>query len=185
MYSGEMTGKVVSVSRDDVHRFSKKLVASILLVEGYGVEGDAHAGTTVQHLSRVRTDPRQPNLRQVHLIQVELFDELSEAGFNVGPAALGENIATAGLDLLHLPRGTVLKIGNDAAVEITGLRNPCLQIDNFLQGLLKAVLPKDEDGNVVRKAGIMSIVISGGTAKQGDLIRVCLPAGPHEQLTRV
>lgn len=176
---------VVSVSRDSGHRFSKKLEQSIVLLEGLGVEGDAHAGVTVQHLSRVRVDPTQPNLRQVHLIQTELFDELAEQGFDVNPGDLGENIATHGVDLLALPRGAVLHVGSNAIIQLTGLRNPCVQIDQFQSGLLKAVVMQDADGQVVRKAGVMGIVIRGGTIAPGDTISVELPLGPQTQLERV
>lgn len=177
--------QVVSVSRDDQHRFSKQVTPVIRLLAGLGVEGDAHAGTTVKHRSRVRRDPGQPNLRQVHLIQAELLDELVGKGFTVQPADLGENILTRGLDLLGLPRGTKLSIGADAMVEITGVRNPCAQIDNFQPGLLKAVLDEDEQGNLIRKAGIMGVVLSGGEVKAGDAIHVELPPEPHFPLERV
>jgi MOSC domain-containing protein YiiM len=157
----------------------------IRLVEGLGIEGDAHAGTTVKHRSRVTRDPTQPNLRQVHLIQAELFDELAAAGFNVSAGDMGENITTKGLDLLALPAGTRLHIGDSAIVEVTGLRNPCVQIDQFQKGLMKATLDKDADGNLVRKAGVMSIVIAGGDVRPGDAIKVSLPALPHKKLEPV
>lgn len=176
---------VVSVSRSAQHNFSKETLQSCQLVEGLGVQGDAHSGTTVQHLSRVRADPTQPNLRQVHLIHAELFDELEQQGFAVKPGDLGENITTQGIDLLGLPEGTVLRIGADAVVQVTGLRNPCLQINHFQTGLLKAVLPRDSDGNVVRKAGIMGIVLTGGNVLVNDGIQVELPAEPHRPLERV
>ena len=176
---------VVSVSRDDKHRFNKRLVDEIELIEGIGIKGDAHAGTTVQHRSRVRADPTQPNLRQVHLLHGELFAELRDHGFDVAPGQLGENVVTSGVDLLALPRRTVLRIGPQAAIEMTGLRNPCKQIETFKPGLLKEVVGRDNDGNVVRKAGVMSIVIRGGTVRPGDRIVVELPGGPHEALDRV
>lgn len=178
-------GRVVSVSRDSRHQFSKQPAESITLVAGLGVEGDAHAGVTVQHRSRVRLDPTAPNLRQVHLIGEELLDEVAAKGFAVAPGQLGENVTTAGIELLTLPRGTVLQLGPDAEVEITGLRNPCSQIDAFDKGLLKVVVSRDADGRVIRKAGVMAIVLQGGIVKAGDAIGVVLPAEPHESLERV
>ena len=180
-----MSAAVTAVSRDGEHRFSKPVVPAITLLAGLGVEGDAHAGTTVQHRSRVAVDPTQPNLRQVHLIHEELFAELAEAGFAVKPGDLGENVTTAGLDLLALPRGTLLRLGADAVVEVTGLRNPCKQIDGFRTGLLKRVVGRDSAGAVVRKAGIMGVVVSGGRVAPGDPIAVELPAPPHLPLERV
>lgn len=184
-----MTGRnqpvVLAVSRDGQHRFSKPNADEIVLLAGLGVEGDAHAGVTVQHRSRVAADPSQPNLRQVHLIHSELHDELRERGYAVTAGQLGENITTRGLDLLGLPRGTVLRIGPDAVVEVTGLRNPCTQIDDFSSGLLAEVVGRDEHGRVVRKAGIMSVVVQGGPVRPGDTIDVQLPDGPHEPLDRV
>ncbi|MBO0594838.1 MOSC domain-containing protein [Nesterenkonia sp. E16_7] len=180
-----MGNHVVSVSQSAEHSFSKKPLRSCVLVEGLGVQGDAHAGETVQHLSRVQADPTQPNLRQVHLIHAELFDELGAEGFSVRPGDLGENITTRGVDLLSLPEGTVLHIGETAVVQVTGLRTPCFQIDRFQSGLLKAVLPRDSEGNVVRKAGVMGIVCAGGEVSVGDGIRVEFPAEPHRALERV
>ncbi|MFC7247926.1 MOSC domain-containing protein [Catellatospora aurea] len=176
---------VVAVSRDSEHRFSKPNADEIELIAGLGVAGDAHAGVTVQHLSRVAADPTQPNLRQVHLIHAELHDEVREQGFAVAPGQLGENITTRGLDLLSLPRGTVLRIGPQAVVEVTGLRNPCAQIDRFEDGLLKQVVYRDDAGDLIRKAGIMSIVLAGGTVRPGDTVTVELPAEPHLPLERV
>ncbi len=144
-----------------------------------------HAGVTVKHRSRVAQDPTQPNLRQVHLIHEELFDEVLEEGFKVAPGELGENVTTRGIDLPALPTGTLLRIGDEAVVKITGLRNPCLQIDAFQDGLLKQVVGRDAAGNIVRKAGIMSIVTAGGVVRPGDRIRVDLPAEPHRPLERV
>jgi len=180
-----MDGAVVAVSRSGSHTFSKPNEGSITLVTGLGVAGDAHAGETVKHRSRVARDPSQPNLRQVHLIHAELFDELAAKGFSVAPGALGENVTTRGIDLLGLPRGTVLRIGAEAVVEVTGLRNPCAQIDGLQQGLMAAVLDRDEDGNLVRKAGIMGVVITGGEMRPGDVIRVDLPMGAHVRLEPV
>jgi len=139
-------------------------------------------GETVKHRSRVAADPSQPNLRQVHLMHAELFDELRNKGFNVGPGDLGENIVTQGLDLLSLPRGALLRFGAEATVEITGLRNPCKQIDDFMPGLLKAVLDRDDEGKLIRKAGIMTVVRSGGTIRPGDVIVIDLPDGPWHKL---
>lgn len=176
---------VVSVSRDDRHRFSKSPADLIRLLAGLGVEGDAHAGVTVQHRSRVAADPTAPNLRQVHLIQSELFDDLRAAGYDVAPGQLGENITTTGIDLLGLPRGAIVRIGAQAAIEITGLRNPCAQINRFSPGLLKQVLGQDQDGALVRKAGVMGIVLAGGFVAPGDAVSVTWPDGPPQPLERV
>jgi MOSC domain-containing protein YiiM len=173
------------VSRDAEHHFSKAVTTQITLLLGLGVQGDAHAGVTVQHRSRVAADPTQPNLRQVHLIHVELHSELRDQGFHVGPGQMGENVLTAGVDLLGLPCGTLLRLGGEAVVQVTGLRNPCVQIDTFAPGLLKAVVRRDQDGNVIRKAGIMGVVVHGGSVRPGDSITVRLPAGPHRPLERV
>jgi len=178
-------GHVVAVSRDDVHRFSKAAVEAITLVAGLGVAGDAHSGVTVQHRSRVARDPSQPNLRQVHLIHTELLDEVDEAGFTVPPGAMGENVTTAGVDLLGLPVGTRLLLGAEAVVEVTGLRNPCLQIEAYEPGLLKRMVGRDADGAVVRRAGVMSVVLHGGDVRPGDAIQVRLPAEPHLPLAPV
>ena len=176
---------MVAVSRDGDHRFSKPQTQEILLLAGLGVHDDAHAGTTVQHRSHIATDPTQPNLRQVHLIHAELFAELAEQGFDVQPGQLGENITTGNLDLLALPRGTQLRIGPEAVVEVTGLRNPCAQINAFQPRLLNAVLGRDGNGEVVRRAGIMGMVVTGGRVMPGDGIVVRLPAEPHHALERV
>ncbi|GLR14698.1 MOSC domain-containing protein [Chitinimonas prasina] len=180
-----MQGEVLAVCRHPEHGFSKPCTAQITLLAGLGVEGDAHMGTTVKHRSRVRQNPDQPNLRQVHLLAAELLDELQQQGFAVAPGALGENLTTRGLDLIHLPRGTVLHLGEQAEVEITGLRNPCTQIEAFQPGLLAAVLGRDEAGNLVRKAGIMGIVRAGGVVRPGDTIRLTLPPLPYHKLERV
>ncbi len=180
-----MTGSVVSVSRDPAHAFSKPVRDSITLVAGLGVEGDAHLGVTVKHRSRVRRDPTQPNLRQVHLIQAELHDELRAKGFDVAPGDMGENVLTAGIDLLGLPAGTRLHLGEHAVVEVTGLRNPCAQLDRFQPGLMGATLDRDAEGGLVRKAGVMAVVLTGGEVRAGDTIRVELPAGAHGPLERV
>jgi MOSC domain-containing protein YiiM len=178
-------GSVVAVSARAGHHFSKTPGLSIRLLRGLGVAGDAHMGETVKHRSRVRKDPSRPNLRQVHLIHAELLAELRGNGFVVQPADLGENVTTEGIDLLALPTGTRLHLGESAVVEITGLRNPCIQIDNFQNGLMAATLDRDAQGNLVRKAGIMSIVISDGDVRPGDAIRVELPAEPHLPLQPV
>lgn len=180
-----MHGKVMSVSRSVSHTFSKQPQTSITLLAGLGVEGDAHLGETVKHRSRVRQDPSQPNLRQVHLIQAELFDELRAKGFNVSAGDTGETITTQGMDLLSLPTGTRLHLGESAVVEVTGLRNPCAQLDTFQPGLMAAVLDRDDEGHLIRKAGVMGIVATGGEVQPGDAIRVELPPEPHRALDRV
>jgi hypothetical protein len=177
--------RVVNVGKSGVHEFSKAPCPEIRLFEGLGVEGDAHAGATVKHRSRVAKDPTQPNLRQAHLIHAELFDELAAAGFRVRPGDLGENITTRGLDLLALPRGALLHIGEGAVIEVTGLRNPCQQINKFQDGLMHAVLEKKPDGGLIRKTGIMGVVRAGGRVRVDDAIRVELPAGPHIALEPV
>jgi len=178
-------GRVVAVARSGGHTFSKPICEKITLIEGLGVEGDAHAGKTVKHRSRVRVDPTQPNLRQVHLIHSELHDELRSRGFDVGPGTMGENITTDGIDLLALPRGSRLHIGASAVIDITGLRNPCKQLNDYQDGLTQAVLDRSPEGNLIRKAGVMGIVISGGEVGVGDVINVALPPEPHEALERV
>ncbi|WP_199239230.1 MOSC domain-containing protein [Streptomyces sp. ICBB 8177] len=180
-----MSGRVTAVSSNGEYSFTKPNRDSVRLLAGLGVEGDVHAGVTVKHRSRVAQDPTQPNLRQVHLIHEELFAEVGEEGFKVAPGELGENITTRGIDLLALPVGTLLHVGDCAVLEVTGLRNPCLQIDNFQDGLLKQVVGRDEAGRIVRKAGIMSIVREGGVVRPGDTIDTALPSGPHRPLDRV
>ncbi|GGT55692.1 MOSC domain-containing protein [Streptomyces coeruleorubidus] len=180
-----MSGVVTAVSSNGEYSFTKPNRDSITLLAGLGVEGDVHAGVTVKHRSRVAQDPTQPNLRQVHLMHEELFAEVGEEGFEVAPGELGENITTRGIDLLGLPTGTLLRIGGTAVLEVTGLRNPCIQIDNFQDGLLKRVVGRDEAGNVVRRAGIMSVVREGGVVRPGDTIEAELPTGPHRPLDRV
>ncbi|MEO7260667.1 MAG: MOSC domain-containing protein [Jatrophihabitantaceae bacterium] len=177
---------VVAVNLAARHRFSKAPAERIELIAGHGVQGDAHAGATVKHRSRARWNPSQPNLRQVHLMHAELFDELAEQGFDVEPGQLGENITTRGVDLLNLPAGTLLRIGPTATVEVTGLRNPCVQIDRFQPGLLKAVLIKDDEaGRLIRKVGIMGVVVHDGPVSPADQIAVELPAPPHVALEPV
>lgn len=177
--------QIAAVHRDTTHRFSKVPVGQIELEAGLGVVGDAHRGVTVQHLSRVRTDPTAPNLRQVHLIQQELFEWLAPKGFNVAPGQLGENVTTQGIDLLTLPRGTRLHLGESAVVEVTGLRNPCAQIENFQPGLLKELVGYDDGETIVRRAGVMGVVLTGGVIRPSEGIAVVLPEGPHEALERV
>lgn len=180
-----MGGTVTAVSSNSEYSFTKPNRESITLLAGLGVAGDVHAGVTVKHRSRIAQDPAQPNLRQVHLIHEELFAEVGHAGFTVSPGELGENITTSGIDLLGVPTGTLLHIGDQAVVQVTGLRNPCLQIDNFQDGLLKQVAGRDEAGIIVRKAGIMGVVMAGGAVRPGDAITVELPDGPHRPLGRV
>jgi MOSC domain-containing protein YiiM len=177
--------RVIAVSLSGRHTMSKPNALFIRLLEGLGVEGDAHAGATVKHRSRVRQDPSQPNLRQVHLIHAELHDELHAKGFEVTPGQMGENITTRGIDLLALPRGARLHIGDEAVVEVMGLRNPCTQLDGIQPGLMNAVLDRDADGQLIRKAGIMGVVRTGGTVRPEDGITVVLPEPPFEELERV
>ena len=185
MSSEPSVGGVVAVSRSPGHTLSKPEEETIRLLQGLGVEGDAHMGTTVKHRSRVARDPNQPNLRQVHLIHIELLDELREGGFDLVPGQMGENVTTSGVDLLGLPTGARLRIGSSALVEITGLRNPCAQLETIQSGLMKAVLDRDSEGNLVRKAGVMGIVIEGGDVRAADPIIVELPSGPHSPLEPV
>ncbi|MHB8268251.1 MOSC domain-containing protein [Bradyrhizobium sp.] len=176
---------VLAVSLRQGHHFSKTPALSIRLLKGLGVAGDAHMGETVKYRSRVRKDPTQPNLRQVHLMHAELFDELRAKGFFVRPGDLGENVTTSGIDLLALPTGTRLHLGATAVLEVTGLRNPCVQIDGFQKDLMAATLDKDADGNLIRKAGIMSIVLADGDVRPNDAVRVELPATSHRRLVPV
>lgn len=180
-----MSATVASLSNSGEHTFSKQTTDWLNLIAGEGVAGDAHCGTTVKHRSRVAIDPSQPNLRQVHLIAVELLDELGREGFALKPGDLGENVLTRGLDLIALPRGTRLRIGLDAELELTGLRNPCGQIEAFRPGLLAKVALRDGQRAIVRKAGVMAIVSTGGRISLGDTIAVTLPPLPHEPLNRV
>jgi MOSC domain-containing protein YiiM len=177
--------RVEAVHAKSTHSVYKHAQPSIRLLAGLGVAGDAHAGATVQHRSRVRADPSQPNLRQVHLIHAELHDELAERGFEVAPGQMGENVTTRGVDLLGLPTGTRMRLGAAAIVEITGLRNPCNQLDGIQPGLMEAVLDRDADGNLVRKSGVMAVVLEAGEVRPGDTIAVELPAEPHRPLEKV
>ena len=180
-----MTGFVTAVSRSATHTFTKPNATGIRLVAGLGVEGDAHLGITVKHRTLVRSDPTRPNLRQVHLIHAGLHEELRAAGFVIAAGQIGENVTTRGIDLLGLPTGTRLHLGEAAVVEVTGLRNPCRQLDAYQAGLTAALLGRDENGNLIRKAGIMSIVLSGGEIRPGDAIGIELPPEPHRALERV
>ncbi len=180
-----MSGTVLAVAASATHGFSKPLLPRIRLLAGLGVQGDAHAGVTVKHRSRVARDPAQPNLRQLHLMAEETLRELAAAGFRVAPGDLGENVTTRGLDLLALPRGARLHLGADAVAEVTGLRNPCHQLDDFRSGLMRALIGRDAEGEVLLKAGIMAVVIAGGEVGAGDPITVALPPEPHERLQRV
>ena len=180
-----VAGIVTAVSRSAPHTMAKPNQDSIRLLNGLGVEGDAHLGETVKHRSRVRLDPSQPNLRQVHLIHEELHEELRKAGFMVVPGQMGENVTTRGVDLLALPAGTRLHLGDGAVVEVTGLRNPCVQLNSLQPGLMAATLGRDEKGGLVRKTGVMSIVLADGEVRPGDPIRVELPPEPHGPLEPV
>jgi MOSC domain-containing protein YiiM len=176
---------VTAVSCNARHAVSKANQDAIRLLAGLGVDGDAHMGATVKHRSRVARDPTQPNLRQVHLIHGELHNELRAAGFDLSPGQMGENVTTRGVDLLGLPTGTRLRLGETAVVEVTGLRNPCIQLDGIQHGLMAATLARDEAGTLVRKAGVMGVVVAGGEVRAGDPIRVELPPEPHRALDRI
>ena len=180
-----MTGYVEAVSRSATHTMHKPNQEAIFLVAGLGVDGDAHQGETVKHRSRVARDPSQPNLRQIHLIHAELHDELREKGFAVSPGEMGENITTRGVDLLGLPTGARLRLGEAATVEVTGLRNPCAQLDGIQPGLMAATLDRDADGSLIRKAGVMAVVLTGGEVRAGDAIAVELPEEPYRVLEPV
>lgn len=180
-----MEGIVSAVSRSATHTLSKPTQDSIRLVAGLGVEGDAHQGATVKHRSRAARDAAQPNLRQVHLIHAELHDALRAAGFDVDAGRMGENVTTRGLDLLGLPVGTRLHLGADAVIELTGLRSPCAQLDTIQPGLMAACIGRDAEGKVVRKAGVMAVVVEGGDVRVGDAVRVTLPAGERRAMAPV
>ncbi|MFC8673598.1 MOSC domain-containing protein [Streptomyces griseorubiginosus] len=177
-----MGGTISAVSSNGTYSFSKPNRESITLLAGFGVEGDVHGGATVKHRFRMRKDPSQPNLRQVHLIHEELFEDVRRAGFEVAAGELGENVTTRGVDLLMLPRGTRLRLGETAVVEVTGLRNPCAQIDGFRKGLMKQVVDRDENGRPRFLSGIMGVVVTGGVVRPGDAVEIDLPSGPHEPL---
>lgn len=180
-----MAAVVTAVSRRSGHGVGKDGQDSIRLLPGLGVEGDAHMGTTVKHRSRVRRDPTAPNLRQVHLISEEMHAELAAAGFAVGPGVMGENVTTRGLDLLGLPTGARLRLGDQAVVEVTGLRNPCRQLDGIQPGLMAATLARRADGELERRAGVMGVVLEGGEVRPGAAIAVELPPDPRRPLAPV
>jgi MOSC domain-containing protein YiiM len=180
-----MAGIVAALSRSATHTMSKQKCDALQLLAGLGVFGDAHQGVTVKHRSRVARDPSQPNLRQVHLIHSELHDELRLSGFEIAPGQMGENVTTRGLYLLALPTGSRLHLGASAVVEVTGLRNPCVQLEGIAPGLMKAVLDRDSRGELIRKAGVMGVVLAGGEVRVGDAIGVELPAEPHRPLEPV
>lgn len=180
-----MNPRIIAVHKDTNHNFSKNSCSHLRLLQGLGVEGDAHCGVTVKHRSRVALDPSQPNLRQVHLLHAELFDELAPQGFQLSPGVMGENITTRGIDLLALPVGSKLHLGTQVIVELTGLRNPCAQIENFQAGLLSAVLDFGPGGELIRKAGVMAIVLVSGVVSPDDTIKIVLPEGEHRALERV
>lgn len=185
MYEPDLTGRVVAVHAASDYQFSKDTTPSIELVAGLGVVGDAHFGSTVQHRSRVARDASQPNLRQVHLVMSELLDEVNAAGHDVQPGQLGENVTTAGIDLIDLPVGTVLRLGDDELVAVTGLRNPCKQIEGFGAGLLKKMFIDGPDGRKIGRTGAMSVVLAGGAVHAGDTIEARFPAGAHTPLEKV
>ena len=180
-----MSPMVVAVSLSPKHSFSKTNAASIRLIAGHGVEGDAHAGATIKHRSRVAKDPAQPNLRQVHLIAAESLDALREEGFGLAPGVIGENVTTRGIDLFALPQGARLRLGAEAVVAITGLRNQCVQLDRFQKGLTQAMLGRDATGAVTLRAGVLGVVLESGEVKPGDPIAVTLPDGPQRPLKRI
>lgn len=176
---------MVGVYKNPEHMVSKLEQPSILLVENMGVDGDVHMGSTVRHPSRLLCDKVLPNLRQVHLISSELYEELQKKGFVVWPGVMGENITTRGIDLLHLPTDTLLYIGRKAVVRVTGLRNPCKQLDGVQEGLMAAVLDRDREGNLIRKAGVMGVVLEGGEVHPGDRVTAVPPPEPHRPLVPV
>jgi MOSC domain-containing protein YiiM len=177
-----MSANIIALASDAAHRFSKEPRQSLTLLAGLGAEGDAHAGRTVQHLSRLAKNPEAPNLRQIHLIHAELFDELAGQGFAIAPGQMGENVTTRGIDLLGLSAGTRLRLGEEALIEITGLRNPCHQLNGLAPGLMAATLDKDADGELIRKAGVMAVVITGGEIAVGDAITLESVPLIHEAL---
>ncbi|MCO4818518.1 MAG: MOSC domain-containing protein [Bacteroidetes bacterium] len=177
--------KIIALSKSDTHSMTKPNHASVTLIENFGIEGDVHAGKTVKHRYLVLKKKDAPNLRQVHLVHSELFDELATEGFAIKPGMIGENVTTQGIDLLHLPSGTILHLGKEAQVKITGLREPCKQLNGVQSGLLKAVISRDADGNLFRKTGVMSVVIAGGEVFANDTIRVEYPPEPFLPLVCV
>jgi MOSC domain-containing protein YiiM len=180
-----MRAEATALHLSSTHSLSKEQVDSLTMVAGLGAAGDAHSGALVKHRARVAKDPNQPNLRQVHLIHSELFDELASKGFQVGPGAMGENITTRGIDLLGLPTGAILAVGDEVLLAVTGLRNPCSQLDDLIPGLMSAVLDRAPDGTLIRKAGVMAVVLAGGTIHAGDPIDVAPPPGRPRPLQPV
>jgi MOSC domain-containing protein YiiM len=180
-----MSQSVVAVSSSPAHTFSKANVASITLIAGVGVEGDAHAGVLIKHRFLVRKDASQPNLRQVHLIHEELFAQVAPHGHDVAAGQLGENITTRGVDLLALPTGSILHVGSDTTLELTGLRNPCVQVNEFQNGLMKLLRYRDAGGKIVRIGGVMAVVLTGGVVRPGDEISVEMPPEPHHALAYI
>ncbi|MDB5683842.1 MAG: hypothetical protein JWM75_1540 [Sphingomonas bacterium] len=180
-----MDGIVTAVAKAPRHQLGKRPQSDILLFAGLGVGGDAHAGATVQHRSRARANPDLPNLRQIHLLHAELIDELVSAGFAVAPGTMGENVTTRGIALLDLPRGARLALGPEAVIELTGLRNPCIQLERYQAGLMEALLGRGADGRLVRKAGVMGVVLRGGTVRPGDQIVIDVPPGVNQRLEPV
>lgn len=176
----QIAGTVLAVNRSAKHTLQKPSEPEVMLLAGLGIEGDAHMGVTVKHRSRVARDPTKPNLRQVHFIHAELHEEIAAKGFKVLPGQMGENITTSGIEVLKLPKGTLMQLGDAAVVEITGLRSPCKQLNSIQAGLMEAVLDRDDEGNLIRKSGVFGIVIEGGIVRQGDRIVCTLPSG--EQL---
>ena len=179
------TPEIIAVCRRSERGLGKDVVDAIRLIEGQGVEGDSHRGSRATHSLQIARDPDSPNLRQVHLIGAELFDELGPQGYELEPGVLGENVTTRGIPLLELPRDTILRIGPEVVLRITGLRNPCKKIEQFRRGLLRRVISREEDGSVARKTGVMSVVERGGMVRPGDPVEVVLPQGPHEELVPV
>jgi MOSC domain-containing protein YiiM len=177
-----MTPQVTSVSLNPLHTFSKRPVPEIRILAHHGVEGDAHAGEKVQHLYRVRKNPNAPNLCQVHLIAEEFLEELRTQNFPIEPGQLGENIIVRSLDLCSLSVGATLRLGSDALIEITGLRDPCNQLNTLRPGLMKACLARSLDGTLIRKAGVMAIALVSGSVRPGDPIHLTLPPHPHRPM---
>lgn len=176
---------VLSVNKSDVHNVSKQPHPFIELIEGLGIEGDAHKGKTVQHGYLVRRDPERKNLRQVHLIALEMIEEIKQKGFQIGAGSLGENITTQHIDLIHLPEGTILKIGEEAEIQLTGLRMPCSQLNKVQDGLMKAVLQFDENKKPIPTCGVMSVILKGGKIYPNDSIQIVLPSGDHQPMKEV
>jgi hypothetical protein len=177
-----ISGSVIAVCSRDAHLFSKENRVEIELIKNFGINGDAHAGMYVKHRSRVKKNPKQLNLRQVHLIPIELLNEMKQHRYDLHPGDLGENITTSGIDLINLPLNSQINIGEEVVLEVKGLRDPCKQIEAFKEGLLKKMITKDADGNLIRKTGIMTIVLEGGIVKPNDKIEVVLPKKPYHKL---